>query len=89
MTTHSSLYADNQIVFGTRWEKQTSWTQRLTARLVALGAGLQGKQTATQSAGLDDRTLRDIGMSRSEMDYLAQDGAVRTTFARPAFHILD
>jgi len=74
MEMHSpqSLYAVHGISIGRRPRSRPHWTTFLAAILSKLTASLKAelrvRRAIAELAGMDDRMLRDIGISRSEID---------------------
>src|SRR5262249_5120462 len=74
MEMHSpqSLYAVHGISIGKRPRSRSRWTSFLPAILskltASLKAELRARRAIAELAGMDDRMLRDMGISRSEIN---------------------
>ena len=74
MEMHSpqSLYAVHGISIRARTRSRSRWTSLLFAILSQLAASLtaelRARRAAAELAAMDDRMLRDIGVSRSEIE---------------------
>jgi uncharacterized protein YjiS (DUF1127 family) len=64
--------------FGFVPERSPSWAVRLTAAVVRFWTGLRERYDARRArealTALDDRVLRDMGISRIEIDYVVRHG---------------
>jgi uncharacterized protein YjiS (DUF1127 family) len=78
MHSRQSLYEVHGISAQDRPRLQLLWTVGVFALLArvtsALKAEMQARRAATELAGLDDRMLRDIGVSRSDIERAVRRG---------------
>jgi uncharacterized protein YjiS (DUF1127 family) len=76
MQSRRSLYAFYGISVPAARRPGPGWPERIGEALSRLGsalkAELRARRAAAELATMDDRTLRDIGISRSEIDYVVR-----------------
>ena len=81
MHSQQSLYAIHRIDVRTSEQLFQRWTARISATLskvkLALQHEMQARRAAAELASMDDRMLRDIGVSRHEIESVVRYSARR------------
>ena len=81
MVMHSAQFFRRTRGINAQARRQSRWLMRLFAALAkarsAVHSELRARRDAAELASLDDRMLRDIGISRSEIDSLVRRPVAR------------